>query len=179
MYITITTPWKVLKSIDKHKSLTNEQAQELYKKVLWHKLKYITRATFTVYNKELAKKLKNFRNSSTWGNFRELSYEEVETMAKQREAHSKKVKGLVLLEAGHCPICGGAIRWRGGLYPGSLSYYGKEIGDGYYHLPIKVRGSPMKLPSKKKLEEVKHYRLLLYEQAMNGNKWQERKDIYG
>jgi len=134
----------------KHNKLTDAKVEELYKKVLWHKLKYITRATFTVYNKELAEKLKGYRNSSVWGKFRELTYEEIESMAKKKEAHCRKVKELVLLESGHCPVCGNKLHWFEELFPGSLFFYGQEIGSGYYSLP-KVRGSPIKLPSRKKL----------------------------
>ena len=126
----------------KYKSLTDEQAEKLYQKVLWHKLKYITRATFTVYDRDLAEKLKNYRNSSVWGRFPELSYEEVEKIAKEREAHSKVSQDVILLEAGYCPKCGGRIHWSKGLFPGSLSFYGKEIGNGYFELPTRIRGSP-------------------------------------
>lgn len=142
---------------DKHKSLTNEQAQEFYKKVLWHKLKYITRATFTVYNRELAEKLKNFRNSSTWGKFRELAYEEIETMAKQKEAHFKGSKELILLEAGHCPVCGRKIEWQQKIRHSVeflIPYKHTEIGNGYYLLGNKkIRGSPVKLPTREKLRD--------------------------
>ena len=164
----------------KGRELTDEQAQELYQKVLWHKLRYITRATFIVYNRELAEKLKNYRNSVVWGRFPELPYEEVEKMAKQREVFSKVSQDVVMLENGYCPICGGKIRWLKGLYPGSLSFYGKEVGNGYFELPIKIRGSP-RLPSKKQLDEIRHYRWLLKSQYWLEEwleKELERKDIY-
>jgi len=164
----------------KHKKLTDEQAQELYRRALWHKLRYITKATFVAYQKKFAEKLKGYRNSVVWGRFPELSYEEIEELAKQREAHTKISQDLILLESGHCPICGGKIRWLKGLYPGSLSFYGKDLGNGYFELPIKIRGSP-RLPSRKKLEEIRHYRWLLKNQYWLEEwleKELERKDIY-
>ena len=140
---------------EKNKSLTDEQTQELYKKVLWHKLKYITRATFTVYNKELVKKLKNFRNGSTWGKFRELAYEEIEGMAKRKEVYSKGSKELILLEAGHCSVCGRKIEWQQKIKHSVeflILYKHIEMGNGYYLLGEKtIRGSPVKLPSREKL----------------------------
>ena len=166
----------------KGKKLTDEQAQELYRKALWHKLRYITRATFVIYNQQLAQGLKNYRNSVVWGRFPELSYEEIEKMAKQRDAHCKVSQDLILLESGHCPICGGKIRWLKGLYPGSLASYGKEIGAGYYHLPVKIRGSPV-LNWKALREELGWKKLFLSEQSENIKNWLEkergRKDIYG
>jgi len=126
----------------KHKKLADEQAQELYQKALWHKLRYITRATFVVYNRELAEKLKNYRNSSCWGKFPELTYEQVEKQAKEKEAFSKVSKEVVLLEAGFCPVCGARLRWFKGLYTGALSFYGEELGNGYFTMPVKLRASP-------------------------------------
>lgn len=172
----------------KHKILTDEQAQELYNRALFHKLRYITRPTFTVYNQELAKKLKNFRNSSIWGKFPELSYEEVEAMAKRREAYCDVSKDLTLLESGHCPKCGGRIRWLPGLFPGTLSSKGKEIGNGYFESLVKIRGSPpLQLPSREKLKELRSYRGLLRLQSENLWNWLEdwekqekqRADIHG
>ena len=165
----------------KHKKLTDQEALELYKKALWHKLKYITRATFTVYNKELAEKLKNYRNSSVWGRFPELSYEEVEELAKQREAHANVSQDLILLESGHCPICGGKIRWLKGLYPGSLSSYGEEVGAGYYRLLIEIRGSPI-MDWEKLRKGLMWRKLRLAEESESIKNWlereQRRKDIY-
>jgi len=166
----------------KHKKLTDDEAQELYQKALWHKLKYITRPTFVVYQRELAEKLKNYRNSTVWGKFPELSYEEVEKLAKEREAHTKIGQDLILIESGHCPICGAKIHWSEDLYPGSLSLYGKEIGNGYYQLPKLARASPG-INWEKVREALTWKKLFLAQQAENIRKWHEkeqrRKDIYG
>jgi len=166
----------------KGKKLTDDEAQELYQKALWHKLKYITRPTFVVYQRELAEKLKNYRNSTVWGKFPELSYEEVEKLAKEREAHTKIGQDLILIESGHCPICGAKIHWSEDLYPGSLSLYGKEIGNGYYQLPKLARASPG-INWEKVREALTWKKLFLAQQAENIRKWHEkeqrRKDIYG
>ncbi|MCD6361124.1 MAG: hypothetical protein J7M38_09685 [Armatimonadetes bacterium] len=164
------------------KKLTGDKAQELYCKILWHKLRYITRPTFIVYQRELAEKLKNYRNSTVWGKFLEVSYEEVEKLAKQREAFSKVSQDVVMLGSGHCPICGGKIRWLKGLYPGSLACYGKELGNGYFWLQELPRASPG-LNWERLKEELAWKKLFLTEQSENIKNWfekeQRRKDIYG
>lgn len=127
----------------KHQRLTDEQAKQLYEKSRWHKVKYITRPTHTIYNPEIASRLKNFRNSSIWGKFAELSYEEIEKMAKKRD--NQVDQNLTLLQSGRCPKCGKKIKWSEGLYPGSLSKRGKEIGNGYFEIEEEIpspRGSP-------------------------------------
>lgn len=159
-------------------SLSDEQAQILYQKAFWHKLRYITRATFLRYNKELAEKLKNYRNSSVWGRFdSELDYDKAEALAKVKEATCKD-HDLLLIEKGYCPLCGADLHWSRKFVPGCISEYGKEIGLGYYFIQIKIRGSP-KLPSKEELEKIRHYRHILYEQAIDDSKWKNRVDIYG
>lgn len=165
----------------KHQKLTDQQAEKIYKKSLFDMVKYIARPTFLVYNRGLAGKLKGFRNSSNWGKFPELSYEDYEDQAKKRELFCDVSKELILLESGSCPHCAGDIRWFKELSSGALSFYGEEIGNGYYHLPVKIRSSPkLKLPNREQLKEYRHYRLFLYEQAMDKiRNWQERKDIYG
>jgi len=159
----------------------DEICQDIYRAIRFHRLKYITRATFTVYNKGLAEKLKNYRNGTIWGRFPELPYEEVEKMAKQREAHSKVSQDLILLESGHCPKCGARLNWDKQLYPASLASYGKEIGNGYFELPIKIRGSP-KMNWKAFREELSWKKLFLSEQAQNIQSWlkneQKRRDIW-
>ena len=169
------------KYLKKHQKLTDQQAEKIYKKSLFDMVKYITRPTFLVYQKELAGKLKSFRNSSNWGRFPEMSYEECEGMAKKRELFCDVSKELILIEGGSCPHCAGDVRWFKELSSGALSFYGEEIGNGYYHLPVKIRSSPkLKLPSQEQLREHRHYRLFLYEQAMDKvQNWGNRKDIYG
>jgi len=163
--------------------MNDEQARELYRKVLWHKLRYITRPTFTVYQEELAKKLKNYRNSSVWGRFRELSYEEVEAMAKKRENNCKVSQDLILLESGHCPKCGGRIRWLSGLFPGTLSHKATELGNGYFELSQKIRGSPNRPDWSALKEALRWKKRFLAQQVENVNNWLEseksRVDIYG
>ena len=166
----------------KHKMISNEQAQELYRRALYHKLRYITRPTFVIYQEELAKRLKNYRNSTIWGRFPCLSYEEVEKMARQREVYSNVSEDLVVIESGYCPICGSKIHWLKGLYPGSLCLYGEEVDNGYYNLPIplRIRGSPPDWRALK--DELTWKKLFLSEQAENVQSWlrkeQERRDIW-
>lgn len=113
------------------------------RKRIYHKLRYITRPTFLVYQRELAFKLKGFRNTSTWGKFRELSPDEIERLAIQREGNTKMKKEVILLSNNLCPCCGKKIRWRKEIYPGSLSSMGKDLGEGYFKLKLPLpRGSP-------------------------------------
>jgi len=113
------------------------------KKRIYHALRYITRPTFLVYQRELAFKLRGFRNTSTWGKFRELSFDELERLAIQREGNTKMKKEVILLSNNLCPCCGKKIRWRKEIYPGSLSFMGKGLGEGYFELLLPLpRGSP-------------------------------------
>ena len=160
----------------------DEICQDIYRAIRFHRLRYITRPTFIQYEPVLAKKLYGFRNCSVWGkDWPELSYEEVEAMSKKREAHSKVSQDLILLESGHCPICGARLNWSKQLYPASLASYGKEIGNGYFELPIKIRGSPV-LNLKALREELSWKKFFLSEQAQNIQSWlkneQKRRDIW-
>lgn len=114
------------------------------KERIYHKLNYITRPTFLVYQKDLAMRLKGYRNSSTWGKFRELTLDELERLAIQREGNSKTKKEVILLSNNICPCCGKKIKWRREIYPGSLSFMGEDLGEGYSKLRLKLpRGSPL------------------------------------
>ena len=111
---------------------------------IFHALRYITRPTFKVYQKDLAMKLKGYKNTSTWGRFRSLSSEELERLAIQKESNGGMSKEGVLLTNNICPHCGERLRWRKEVYPGTLSSMGREVGEGYFELPFKLpRGSPL------------------------------------
>jgi len=94
-----------------------------------HKLKYITRSTFRVYNKEIADLLKGFRTTSTWG--------------KWEKNKLKPASDLLVIANGHCPKClkdegiiGEAIKWGGfiDVYD-VINFRGREfIEGGYFYL---------------------------------------------
>ncbi|MBA7492146.1 hypothetical protein ES702_02695 [subsurface metagenome] len=136
VYYHYSSPEGIKKECKKrHEKLTDEKAQERYQNTLLHKLWYLTKATFTVYNQELAKKLKNYPASSVWGRFRKLTYEEIKTMKKQKKAYFGRLKKLDLLMSGHCPACGNKVHWLKNFCRGTLSSHGQKIGAGYYYLP--------------------------------------------
>lgn len=67
-----------------------------------HVLKYVTRSTFRIYNKEIAGLLKGFRASQTWGKFGKC-------------LHESENNELIMLESGLCPCCKQKIVWKDGL----------------------------------------------------------------
>ena len=126
------------------------------KKRICHVLRYISRPSFLIYQKNLAMELKGYRNTTIWGKFRELTLGEMERWAIQRESNTEISKETLLLANNICPCCGGQVRWFREVYPGSLASMGEELGEGYYSLPIRVRGSPdFKFPNLEEMELIK------------------------
>ena len=139
----------------KHKKISDEQAKKIFYKARWDQVVYITRPTFLRYQKELAGKLKGYHNCSCWGQFSELSYEEVEHMAIMRETYSKVSQEVILIESGHCPCCGKKIHWHKKLYPSGICNFGEELGGGYFMLDSWPRGSPVKLPERWQIQKAR------------------------
>ena len=169
--------------LKKHQKLTDQQAEKIYKKSVFDMVKYITRPTFLVYNRELAGKLKSFRNSSNWGRFPEMSYEDCEDQAKKRELFCDVSQELILLESGSCPFCAGELKWVKELVYGGLSFYAKkDIGNGYFAFDsdFKIQKyQKSKLPSREELKNHKHYASNFNQAANELNHQAIRKDIYG
>jgi hypothetical protein len=134
----------------------DEIIENTYLAIRYHRLRYLTRPTFLVYQKELAQVLKGYHNGSVWGKFRELDYEEVEYISKKKEAYSKVSQEVVLLESGCCPECGKKIHWSKKLYPSGIADFGEELGGGYFMLDNWPRGSPVKLPSKEQIQKARN-----------------------
>jgi hypothetical protein len=63
-----------------------------------HKLKYITRATWRLYKKEVVDVIKGYRTSSVWGKF--------------EKPEVNRVSELVSLESNQCPCCGFDVKWK-------------------------------------------------------------------
>ena len=76
---------------------------------IMHKVKYVTRATFTErkWNTALAEELYNFRNCRWWGKWDSGPAWEFDLQTADTEA----ARQLIYLEAGICPDCGEKISW--------------------------------------------------------------------
>jgi len=85
-----------------------------------HKLKYITRATWRFYNKEICDIINGYRTTSTWGKWEKNDIE--------------RVSKLVSLEAGVCPCCGFPVQWRKEFVrrESFIQMNIKHIAAGYY-----------------------------------------------
>lgn len=99
-----------------------------------HAVKYIMRPTFLIYQRDLAEKLKGFRNNVYWGKWRDQSYEEIEREAVRREADAKIKPEVVLLSNKICPVCGKPIVWYRKIYSVAYTVIAEEIGQGYYRV---------------------------------------------
>lgn len=66
-----------------------------------HKLNYVTRSTFKIYDSEIAKILKGFKTTNQWGKF---------DLCKTETTNEP----LILIESGRCPCCKLPIAWKGG-----------------------------------------------------------------
>lgn len=88
-----------------------------------HKLKYITRATWRFYNKEICDLIKGFRTSSTWGKFEKIP-------------GKKSMEDLISFENGLCPCCGEAIEWKAEFIrpEGFRKLNYEHVAGGYYIL---------------------------------------------
>jgi len=129
------------KKIDVYYQFLTDQVEIL------HKVKYITRPTFLVYQKELAQKLKGYRNGTVWGRFEELDPEVMERLAIWKESHCENKDALFLANS-LCPHCLKSISWTEGLYSSGIASYGEEIAEGYYSLNFWPRAGPVKLPER-------------------------------
>ena len=102
---------------------------------MMHIVQYATRATFhkLEWDGWLAAHIWNFRNMRAWG-----SWDGQPVWAIQGK---EKLAGIMQLEAGICPICKTAIRWRGKPLPMPyLRAWGDAgmalpLGAGYWQLP--------------------------------------------
>lgn len=77
-----------------------------------HRLKYITRSTFTncEWDEELADELYNFKNTHCWGNWDDLP-----TVWTLGDKQQQRFINLECLQRGVCPICGTNITWYDGV----------------------------------------------------------------
>lgn len=105
---------------------------------LVHKVKYITRATFTndhlPGNEELAVALKGLRNIRWWGRGK---WDNEPVHSFNPSELSDEDKALV---QSTCPECGGGIEWTG-VIVSALEYDGKRVGAcGYIRLKRKFSG---------------------------------------
>jgi len=94
-----------------------------------HKLKYVTRATMTTYNPIVAKNLKGFHTTRSWGKF--------------EKSEHKRTSDLVSYENGQCPCCGEKITWgehmnmrKFRLLYGALTHVVKPADGGYYFIEL-------------------------------------------
>ena len=99
-----------------------------------HAVRYIMRPTFLIYDRDLAEKLKGFRNNVYWGKWRDQTYEEIEREAIRREADIKIKPEVVLLSNKICPVCGKPIVWYRKIYSAAYTVIAEEIGQGYYRV---------------------------------------------
>jgi len=98
-----------------------------------HAVKYIMRPTFLIYERDLAERLKGFRNNVYWGRWRDQTYEEIEREAVRREANTKIKPEVVLLSNKICPVCGKPIVWYSKIYSAAYTVIAQEIDQGYYY----------------------------------------------
>jgi len=113
-------------------------------KKIYHKLKYITRATFLdqSWDELLAAKIYGLRNNNTWGKWDQ-------SQKWQLRHRNRSIAIMAKVEQGLHPISGKPLTWKKQLVPFALilSQDPTEIAPGYYLLPPirqppKNRGSP-------------------------------------
>ncbi|MFC1904966.1 hypothetical protein ACFLXT_04315 [Chloroflexota bacterium] len=106
---------------------------------IYHKLKYITRATFRDYNWDphMARELFNFRNSRWWGSWKGEAAWTLNSDI-EAEADALALGAIDNIGSGICPECGAALKkWSRVVDSGYLVIWGaQEIGNtGYYRIP--------------------------------------------
>ena len=106
---------------------------------IYHKLKYITRATFRNYdwNPYMANQLFNFRNSRWWGKWEDPP---AWVLDKNVEDDAESLHAAELIGRGICPECGDPLKpWSRPIPSKYLEAWGAvELGNtGYYQIPHK------------------------------------------
>lgn len=126
---------------------------------IYHKLKYITRATFRQYDWSpyMANQLFNFRNCRWWGSWKD---EPAWTLTKDIEAEAEAIalNAVGDLGSGICPDCGAPLKkWSRPVDSGRLVVWGAvEIGNtGYYRIPhIEWNGGELSPGARLRLEQL-------------------------
>lgn len=108
---------------------------------IYHKLKYITRATFKEYDWSpyMANQLHGFRNSRWWGSWKDAPAWEL-TKEIEGEAEMIASTDINILGSGFCPDCGEPLKkWSKPVDSAFLVIWGaQEIDEtGYYRIPHK------------------------------------------
>lgn len=101
-----------------------------------HLLKYVTRATHRNFNKEIAKNLKGYRTTSTWGKWEKGNHHAAPEAGGQEDITPE----LINIVNGICPCCAEPIKWDTGYYVDNPDTGGKK-----YKRTI-VRLKQLKLP---------------------------------
>ncbi len=126
---------------------------------IYHKLKYVTRATFNDYswNPYMANQLYGFRNGRWWGKWNDEPAWEL-TKEIESEADMIAAKEINLLGSGICPDCGAPLKkWARPVDSAYLTIWGaQEIGKtGYYRIPHKEwQGGPLTPEAMLRLEQM-------------------------
>lgn len=87
---------------------TNEAGKKM------HLMKYITRSTHRIFNKEIAENLKGYRITSSWGKW-----------SKVTEQPRGEYSDLISIENNICPCCAEAITWDVGYWKQDAA--GKQV----------------------------------------------------
>jgi hypothetical protein len=109
--------------------------------MMWHTLRYVTRATFRDYewDIDMALELRGFRNMVVWGRGKWTGpavWSLADLKGKARaDVEGFDVQAVESLAAGVCPVCGKGLTWGEALPIGLLSMVEKcPLGAGYYRL---------------------------------------------
>lgn len=126
---------------------------------IYHKIKYVTRATFREYswNPYMAEELFNFRNQRWWGSWKDEPAWSVNQVTDEAPAY----EAVNSLHNGICPCCGGRLKvlrhggdgkpvvWTSAIDSRWLSVWkAREYGNtGYYQIPLReYRGEDVFTP---------------------------------
>jgi len=106
---------------------------------IYHKLKYITRATFKQYewSPYMANQLYGFRNCRWWGSWKD---EPAWILTPEIEAEANALRAVSELGGGFCPDCHTPLKkWSRPIDSAYLVIWGaEEIGEmGYYRIPTR------------------------------------------
>ncbi len=105
--------------------------------MIYHKLKYITRATFRhqEWDTHMAQQLYGFKNSRWWGSWQDAP---AWTLNESIEKEAMEIQAVSKLGSGICPDCGEPLKkWSKPVDSAHLVLWGAvEIGNtGYYRIP--------------------------------------------